>query len=323
MIRMKLWFCLVIIVTLTACTENTHSSSKYALVVGAGRGKLLFGHRVVYIVDEYGNLLNLEIPKEEELGNDPEWSPDGEWIVQSYLNPNPKSASDYDIYLVDLRNQNNPIRITQNLISPNSPDWSPNGTQIAFYAYDANSRDFGIYLLDVKCVLQNQKCTSKPTFLISGDYPDWSPDGKKIVYRDRSRSEIYIVDVQNPVETVNISEGLGSCSSPQWSPDGTKIAFVCNETVYIVDPDGGNPVSLVSGSLYLLRWSPDGKKIAFIGTDALDPNLGQVLDLEGTIGSTAVFIMDANGVNVKRITRSNEESIGWFAWISTDGIKTK
>jgi len=323
MIKRNLWLCLVFIILLSACAENTLGASKYALVVGAGRGKLLFGHRVVYAVDEYGNLLNLEIPKEEELGNNPEWSPDGEWIAHSYLNPNPKSASDYDIYIIDSRNQNNSIRITQNLISPNAPDWSPNGTQIVFYAYDADSRDFGIYLLEVKCILQGENCTPEPTFLISGDYPDWSPDGKKIVYRDRARSEIYIVDVQNPGETVKISEGLGSCSSPQWSPDGIKIAFVCNETVYIVDPDGGNPINLMSGSLYLLKWSPDGKKIAFIGTEALDPNLGQVLDLEGTIGSTAVYIMDANGANVVRITKSNEESIGWFTWFPTGNVQTK
>lgn len=322
MIKIKLLPCLVLIVTLTACTANTNSISKYALVIEAGRGKLLLGHRVVYVVDEYGNLLNLEIPKQEELGNDPEWSPDGDWIVHSYLNRNPKSASDYDIYLIDLQNQNNPIKVTHSLISPNSPTWAPDGTQIAFHAYDANSREFGIYLLDVKCALVKEECISQPSFLTLGDYPDWSPDGEKIVYRDRTKYEIYIIDIQNPKKIVKIGEGLGPCSSPQWSPDGIKIAFVCNGVIYTVDSDGEHLLNILSGGLYL-RWSPDGKKIAFIGTEALDSSLGQALDLEGMVVATAVFIMDANGNNIMRISKSNNESIGWFTWGLTDKFNTK
>lgn len=309
MIKLKLWFCLITLMLLTACAGNIHSTSKYALVVGAGRGGVLFGHRVVYAVDEYGALLNLNIPKEEELGNDPEWSPDGRWVVHSYINPDPRSASDYDLYLIRSDNTYESVRLTKNL-GPHASTWSPDGSQIAFYAYDAKIRGNAIYILKVGCILRGENCTPTPTFVTEGVNPDWSPDGKKIVYQIRSQG-IQVVDIQNPSEIVNISH----CgSSPQWSPDGKKIAFACEGGIYLVDPDGGNPISLVAGAFYP-RWSPDGKKIAFIGGETLDPNLGQILDLEGMITSTAIFTMDTNGTNITRITNNNNESIGWFNWI--------
>jgi Tol biopolymer transport system component len=318
MIKINRLFCLFTIILLAACTESTVSPGKYALVVGAGRGKLLFAQRVIYAVDEHGNLLKLNLPKEEELGNDPEWSPNGQWIVHSTSNPNPSSASDYDIYLIKVSNENKVVKVTHGLRTPNAPTWSPDGAQIAFYAYDTKSRSNGIYLLNVECILKNNNCNPEPMFLTPGANPDWSPDGKKIVYQIYRRG-IYIVDIQNSGEPVNVSQcGI----SPQWSPDGKKIAFLCDKSIYITDSNGENSTKLIDGALYL-RWSPDGKKIAFIGTEILDSNLGQVLDLEGTIDSTAVFIMDANGANVKRVTNSNEESIGWFTWVSTNIPKIK
>lgn len=284
-------------------------------MVVAGRGQLFFGHRVVYAVDETGAELALDLPKQEQLGSDPAWSPDGQWIAHSYENPNAKSASDYDIYLMNATDYSKNLRVTHNLINPLASAWSPDSSEIAFFAYDIKSQSQAIYLLNTSCVTQGQNCNPEPTFLVSGMYPDWSPDGKRIVYRDVSSDQIRVVDIHNPSEVVKVSQEIKDCGFPQWSPDGKRIAFVCGEMVYSADPDGKNIVSLVTGANFYLRWTPDGKKIAFIGTEILDPNLGMSLDLEGTVGSEAVFMVDANGANVTRITESNEESIGSFTWI--------
>jgi Tol biopolymer transport system component len=213
----------------------------------------------------------------------------------------------------------NIIRITNGLGPVNAPTWSPDGTQIAFYAPDTNNHH-GIYLLNITCALKGKDCASNPTFLTLGIEPDWSPDGKKIVYLNTSRYEVHVVDIQNLSQTVIVSHELGRCNSPQWSPDGTKIALVCDQTIYTINPTSGHPINLVSGALYL-RWKPDGGKIAFIGTEMLDPGLGQSLDLEGTISATAVFVMDANGTNITRISKSNEENIGWLTWILMNSTK--
>ena len=322
--KVKLWFCLILVAAFSGCTGNTTSISKYALVVETWRGKLLFAHRVIYAVNEDGASLNLGIPEEKDLGSDFEWSPDGQWIAHSYLNPNPRSSSDEDIYITRADNSKT-IRVTNNSDFYHrfvgTPTWSPDGTKLAFYAPSAQSI-FGIYLLNIQCVLQGENCMPEPTFLVEGVNPDWSPDGKKIVYQGGYGSAhrgIYVADIQNPSEPVKIGECDGS---PQWSPDGTKIVSVCVGTIQIIDANGDNVVKYASDG-YNPKWSPDGKKIAFIGTETLDSHLGQPLDIEGNVLSRAVFIMDANGTNTTRITKNNEETIRWFTWISTDSIKTK
>jgi|GEM_PF-1622404 len=322
MIKVKLWFCLIFIATLTACTGNTTSTSNYALVVQAWRGELLFAHRVIYAVDERGSLLNLNIPQEKELGSYFEWSPDGQWIAHSIINPNPRYISDADIYLIRVHNPKQTVRVTNTLGADGTPTWSPDGSKIAFYAYNEKIRNNAIYLLDVKCILLSKDCSQESTFLAEGVNPDWSPDGKKIVYQGgygAAHRGIYVVDVQNPSEPIKIGECDGS---PQWSPDGKKIISFCKGTIQIIDPNGDNIVKYAIDGLNP-KWSPDGKKIAFIGMETLDSHLGKPLDIEGNILSTALFIMDANGTNITRITKSNEETIRWFTWIATDSLKVK
>jgi Tol biopolymer transport system component len=320
--KMKLWFCLIFMVLLTACVGKINHTSKYPLMVIAGRDRLLFfGYRVIYAVDESGTLLNLDLPRQEDIGYDPTWSPDGRWIAHSYTNPHPFSASDYDLYIMDATNYSKNIRVTHS-VYPWCSAWSPDSSQIALCANETDSpHEHAIYLLNVKCILQGESCSPEPTFLIPGNWPDWSPDGNKIAYLDGTSDQIRVVDIHNPNEVVTISQGLKGCDSAKWSPDGKRIAFVCDETIYSVDSDGGNLINLVKGGVDL-KWTPDGKKIAFIGTEILDPNLGGSLDFEGTNSTTAIFMMDANGANVTRITKSNEESIGPFMWIPMSKLET-
>jgi len=322
MAKTKLWICLFTITLLTACTK-TASTTKYALVVEASRGKLLFAHRVIYAVNEYGSALNLDIPQEKELGYEFKWSPDGQWIAHSYVNPNARTVSDRDIYLIHADGDNQSVRLTNISGTSDTPVWSPAGTRIVFHAYAPDTNNhyrYAIYLLNIQCILQGENCKPKPTFLVEGINPDWSPDGKKIVYQggyESAHRGIYVVDVQNPSEPVKIGECDGS---PQWSPDGTKIVSFCKGTIQIIDANGDNVVKYASDG-YDPKWSPDGKKIAFIGTETLDSHLGQPLDIEGNILSSAIFIIDANGTNITRLTQSNDEMIRWFTWISIDSTK--
>ena len=106
---------------------------------------------------------------------------------------------------------------------------------------------------------------------------------------------------------------------PSWSPDGRKIAFESHSEddsdVYVIGADGKNLIQLTNAaeSDGHPSWSPDGLKITF--TSRRDGNFtGQffALDLE-------VFVIDADGGNVVRLTRSVESDAD-PSW-SPDGKK--
>lgn len=305
----RLLWCLGIISLLTSCAETKSNAAQETLLIAAGRGKLLFARRVIYAVDIMGKIVNVKVP--DGMDYEPEWSPDGLWITYGKSIGTP---GDTDIFLLKADGQSKPIQLTNGPFhDAMSPRWSPDGSRIAYNDYSGNSNK--IYLLDMGCMLQGQSCSVSPRVLFIGDSPSWSPDGKKIVYHDPSRADVLVGDVSVPTNTpLVISKNLYSCGSPEWSPLGAKIAFVCDQGIYTIDPDGKNLAKIASDGLFL-KWSPDGKQIIFVGGKISDPNLGQSLDIEGMIGSTAIFIMDSDGKNIRRLTPYNDESIGWFAWV--------
>ena len=93
---------------------------------------------------------------------------------------------------------------------------------------------------------------------------------------------------------------------PDWSPDRSKILFVSTlhggeEEVYVMDADGSNVRRLThtpgeGTSSWSADWSPDGKQIVFQSNRDGSPEGWDGYDL---------YVMDANGSNVRRLTREH------------------
>src|SRR5687767_14053847 len=107
-------------------------------------------------------------------------------------------------------------------------------------------------------------------------------------------------------------------ADPQLSPDGKTVLFSHtttdgktgrrNSDIYSVAADGsGAPKSLIDGdkSENTPRWSPDGKRIAF---------------LANRDGATQIYIADADGGDVKKVTSLHAGSQPPFVW-SPDGTR--
>ena len=99
---------------------------------------------------------------------------------------------------------------------------------------------------------------------------------------------------------------------PARSPDGTRIAFSSvrdwNTEIYVMDADGGNPVNLTRDDAYDRgpAWSPDGQRIAF--------------ERSGGGGrGPQIFVMNADGSGVERLTHDPQASWGLSPAWSPDG----
>lgn len=220
-----------------------------------------------------------------------------------------------------------------------SLDWSPNGRWLALSvtSYGMANPYNGIHVVDVTSGVDRQIRSCRPG--IECDWFDlaWSPDGTRLAYATLGR--IYIDRRDGSGRHVLATGTAGPDLSPSWSADGAGIAFATRprpgdpSSVYVVGSNGGARVLLASGAS-APAWSPDGTTIAFAshcsgiklvtptGKD-ITPGRGscRTIGVSGapiwspdstqiaiaghtarTAGSTGIYVMDATGKNLRRIT---------------------
>lgn len=131
-------------------------------------------------------------------------------------------------------------------------------------------------------------------------------------------NELVTVDLDGSERRQITSDGKNKFL-PHFSPDGTRIVYSKFLTGRYDDPRSQTDVAVhdvATGSETLLThtgtsfqptWSPDGARIAF-----------------GTRGSDALFVMNADGSDVRRVGSPSgaPDDLGWgdFAWSSDDWI---
>lgn len=130
----------------------------------------------------------------------------------------------------------------------------------------------------------------------------WSPAGERMAFLgtqdERKRVMVGFTDGSGSGLLTSIeAEEIGD-----WARNGEYVSFVLRDVdgqgIYVRNPDGVNELRLTDQPDYSPRWSPSSRQIAFLSTRDGNPEL---------------YVMDADGTNVTRLTNTegSEYDISW------------
>ena len=139
-------------------------------------------------------------------------------------------------------------------------------------------------------------------FLTDGSYlvltPRFSPNSQKITYMsyiDKNSPRVFIFDIESGQQEI-VGDFPGMTFAPRFSPDGNKIIMS------YADPDIGN------SEIYVLDLATR-KKTRITNSTAIDvsasysPDSKQIVFNSDRNGRRHLYVADADGKNVKRISR--------------------
>ena len=171
--------------------------------------------------------------------------------------------------------------------------WSPDGRKIAFDRNDDGPNAIWIVNAD-------GGKARRLTPGIQSVGPEWSPDGRTIAFTDRNGG----VYTMAPDGSRRRRVARNTPERVAWSPNG-EIAFVSDDDDVVVmnaDGSGRRLIELPTGSTLGIFWSPDGRKMA----------------LEHGDGDWEIFVMDADGGNLRNLTANSRVHDLYPSW-SPDG----
>lgn len=146
--------------------------------------------------------------------------------------------------------------------------------------------------------------TEESPFRILGERPNYSPANANQV------ENLFVVNVDDAslTQVTHNQEKNFKHWFATWSPDGKQILFTkveegLDDDIYVINSDGSNLRQLTNNEVddSLPVWSPDGQQFAFVSNE----KIGE---------PPKIFLMKADGSELRRLTRSDEYCEFYPAW---------
>ncbi len=235
----------------------------------------------------------------------PSWSADGQWIT-FVREPAPGPCCDYDAVWKMRADGTSQTRLTFLPGHASNPVWSPDGQKIAFQRTEWPSRQGEIWTVNPdgtgEALLATPPCPPGADHGCHLGSLSWSPDGTKIAFAniplicDFMPPECSLREGPPDVWTVTsdgttaapLNEDEAGDRSLDWSPDGARIAIERDWDIGVMSMDG----SFVS--LFVLTAAEDV-------TPAFSPDGQQIAWKSNVQGDHAIYLMDDDGGNVRRL----------------------
>ncbi len=260
----------------------------------------------------------------------PLWAPDGEKMVY-YTISEMGNIGVVKIWVMD-SDGNNKTQLAPGksfgcifLISGFSPTgnpWSPDGEKLLYGSlFGLNIGEFPVPLIsDIWVMNADGTDKKKVKGALNAEFYEWVQNGTKIFMVDRSK-KLWLLEPDG-TDKVLLTQGAENDSQILWQPHGTKIAFRSDSNgfpdIWIMNSDGTGKVQLTDSEEKELdlKWSPDGTKIAYVSASVL--NTSNISTFYNS--SHAIWVMDSDGGNKKRLTYSHDRWDANPEW-SPDGTK--
>lgn len=263
-------------------------------------------------------------PGRNVVDTEPDWSPDGRWIVYTTW---PENNSDASSILKIRANGHHRTQLSQTCTDDCAfdgfPAWSPNGRRIAFERglMPSDPDDFNwliaIYVMQADGTeavrITHKGETADEPNRFRDHAPAWSPDGDRLVFErysvSRQKSAVFTIALDGTGER-RLSPWRLDAAQPDWSPNGRWIAFRTQERsdsdgdIFLVHPNGKGLHRVVGGRGKWLScsFSPNGKRI----------QAGHAPG-SGDDGAADVYVFHLDGSNLRNVTQSNawESASDW------------